>query len=148
PGRALEPQPAAHRACRGGLTAAGTGGPGGREAGAGSAALAAERPTAPGRAVGAVDLPGVLAPVGAGGVRLLGALALQRLADLPFRLVLGTGPARGAGPVLGAFRLRRRVSHTGLLPPCGYVPASHTPVPAGPPAIPCSEGDERQAHAG
>src|SRR5437773_7456281 len=136
--------------------------------GAASAALAAERAPSAGRAVHAVDLPGVLAPPRAGTVSLLGALAFQRLAELAPRLVLGTRLALqapsipGVRPGLRIVRLRRRVSHVGLLPPRGYVHSLAYQVPPGrqPPRcraaapesrsrrIPRSEGYERQAHAG
>src|SRR5436190_23125121 len=92
-----------------------------------SAALAAERAPSAGRAVYAVDLPGVRAPPCAGTVGLPGALALQRLAELAPRLVLGTRLVLQARSVPGVrlglriFRLRRRVSHVGLLPPRGYI---------------------------
>src|SRR5215510_13324716 len=93
-----------------------------------AAALAAERALLAGRAVRTVDLPGVLAPAPAAGAGLLGALALQRLAELAPRLVLGARSARthlasGTRLALGTrlaprtFRPRRRVSHAGLLPP-------------------------------
>src|SRR6266568_6223434 len=69
-----------------------------------AAGLAAKRTPTPGQAAGAVDLPGVLATAGRVRVRMLGALAFQRLAELALDLFLGT------------FRLRRGVSHADLLP--------------------------------
>src|SRR5713226_766421 len=69
-----------------------------------AAGLAAKRTPAPGQAAGAVDLPGVLATAGRVRVRMLGALAFQRLAELALDLFLGV------------FRLRRGVSHADLLP--------------------------------
>src|SRR6516165_3663043 len=83
----------------------------------GSAALAAERAAVPGRAVSAVDLPGVLAPGRAGGACFPGTLALQCLAELglhvicgdglvhPVRAVAGLGVADGACLVRGTWHL-------------------------------------------
>src|SRR5260221_3839569 len=69
-----------------------------------AAGLAAKRTPAPGQAAGAVDLLGALFTAGRVRVRMLGALAFQRLAELALDLFLGT------------FRLRRGVSHADLLP--------------------------------
>src|SRR4030095_11275163 len=102
-----------------------------------SAALAAERAPSPGRAVHAVDLPGVLAPPREGIVSLLGALAFERRSELAPRFVLGTRlalPARSVPGVrlgLRIFRLRRCLSHVGLLPPRGYVHSLAYRVPPG-----------------
>src|SRR5215467_5636347 len=79
----------------------------------GSAALAAERATVHGRAVGAVDLPGVLGPGRAVGARFPGTLALQRLTELGLYLVRGGGLVP---LVSGMFRPCRLASHGGLLP--------------------------------
>src|SRR6204780_135761 len=78
-----------------------------------AAGLAAKRTPAPGQAAGAVDLPGVLATAARVRVRILGTLALQRLAELAPGLILGTIRLRR---VLGTIRLRRGVSHAELLP--------------------------------
>src|SRR5436190_9892981 len=120
--------------------------------GAASAALAAERAPSAGRAVHAVDLPGVLAPPRAGTVSLLGALAFQRLAELAPRLVLGIRLALqarsvpGVRPGLRIVRLRRRVSHVGLLPPRGYVHSLAYQVPPGrqPPRCRAAAGSRGQ----
>src|SRR5712691_12562475 len=77
---------------------------GGRSVSLSAAGLAAKRTPAPGQAAGAVDLPGILATAGRVRVRMLGALAFQRLAELALDLFPGT------------FRLRRGVSHADLLP--------------------------------
>src|ERR1700689_589030 len=78
-----------------------------------AAGLAAKRTPAPGQAAGAVNLPGVLATAGRVCVRVIGTLALQRLAELAPGLILGSIRLRR---VLGTVRLRRGVSHAGLLP--------------------------------
>ena len=61
-----------------------------RSVGRSAAGLAAKRTPAPGQAAGTVDLPGVLATAGRVRVRMLGTLALQRLAELALDLFLGT----------------------------------------------------------
>src|SRR5882762_9282177 len=68
-----------------------------------AAGLAPKRPPAPGQAAGTVDLPGVRATAGRGRVRLRGALAVQRLAELALDLFLGN------------LRLRGGVRHADLL---------------------------------
>src|SRR5260370_26685002 len=85
-----------------------------------AAGLAAKRTPTPGQAAGAVDLPGVLATAGRVRVRMLGALALQRLAELALDLFLGT------------FRLRRGVSHAYLLPVRPYPQLRTCDTPARP----------------
>src|ERR1700728_1476342 len=82
-----------------------------------AAGLAAKRTPAPGQATGAVDLPGVLATAGRGCGRIIGTLALQRLAELAPGLILGVIRLRR---VLGTIRLRRGVSHAELLPGRGF----------------------------
>jgi hypothetical protein len=86
-----------------------------------AAGLAAKRTPAPGQAAGAVDLPGVLATAGRARVRILGALAFQRLAELALDLFLGT------------FRLRRGLSHVDLLlgRPCPQLRTCDTGTPPG-----------------
>src|SRR6516165_1095721 len=129
----------------------------------GSAALAAERAAVPGRAVSAVNLPGVLAPGRAGVACFPGTLALQCLAELGLRLVCGGGlvppartvtglclaggtcPVRGtwlllaARHVAGTFRPCRLVGHGGLLPwgraPCAGPAVGPSRRPALVPAI-------------
>src|SRR5205814_9462211 len=100
------------------------------------------------------------------GPGLLGPLAIQRLAELAPRLVLGTrpvagahlvpgaSPARGTRLALRAFRPRRRVSHSGLLPPAATPSLAHPAAPGRRPARcaaaagPGSGRDERQARPG
>src|SRR5215831_15293622 len=151
PGFPRDPDFPGGRACYGTWGTGGRSGPclaGSWSAGS-AAALAAERALLAGRAVRTVDLPGVLAPAPAAGVGLLGALAFQRLAELAHRLVLGARSVAGAhlapraGPVpgtrlaLGALRLRRRVSHVGLLPPADTPSLAHPAAPGrGPFGVP------------
>src|SRR6516164_8986430 len=104
--------------------------PGGRRRRAGRpgglAALAAERAAVHGRAVGAVDLSGVLGPGRTVGARFPGTLTLQGLTEFGLHLVRRGGLV----PLVpGMFRPCRLTSHRGLLPWDGHRRSRARPAP-------------------
>src|SRR6516162_4298040 len=94
-----------------------------------SAALAAERAAVPGRAVRAVNLPGVLAPGRADGARFPGTLALQRLEESGLHLICGGGLVRPAWTVAGLCLVSGACSIRGswLLPMARHVAGTFRP---------------------